>query len=128
MITSCLWSLAPQLACDPQVPQFSGIQMSTLCTIHALFTRPGSGLVKKQELGNLIIPLRAKRGSKSKAVIFFRQSMETQNCNLTKDYLTFHLTNRKKIRTIGCQSCFCKLVFLQKQLIYYFLAGNNYPD
>ena len=28
----------------------------------------------------------------------------------------------------GCQSCFCKPVFLQKQLIYDFLAGNNYPD
>ena len=32
--------------------------------------------------------------------------------------------NWKKVFRFGCQSCF----FLQKQLIYDFSAGNNYPD
>ena len=39
--------------------------------------------------------------------------------------------NQKPINffcTFGCQSCFCKPAFFQKQIIYDFLAGSNYPD
>ena len=47
-----------------------------------------------------------------------------------QDYLIFHLTRTKNhlknVCNFGYQSCFCKPVFLPKQLICDFLAGNNY--
>ena len=36
--------------------------------------------------------------------------------------------NGLKNCNFGCQSCFCKPVFFLRQLIYDFLAENNYPD
>ena len=34
----------------------------------------------------------------------------------------------KKFATLVARAVFVSLFFLQKQLIYNFLAGNNYPD
>ena len=42
--------------------------------------------------------------------------------------LTRTKTFRKKFARLAARAVFVRLVFLQKQLIYDFLAGNNYPD
>ena len=58
--------------------------------------------------------------------------METQNGDFTKDYLIFHLTitknQLKKSLHVWLPELFSKPVFLQKQLIYDSLAGNNHFD
>ena len=36
--------------------------------------------------------------------------------------------NNKKFATLAARAVFERLFFLQQQLIYDFLAGNNYPD
>ena len=72
-------------------------------------------------------------GLRAKIATFWPNSCLTwDQSEILKIDLIFHLNRTKnqlkKVYTFGCQSCLVSSFLLQKQLIYDFLAENNYPN
>ena len=61
----------------------------------------------------------------SKIFIFPKSRWQGWGSSRNSNFLTQYLSWNFKVCKFGCQTCFCKPIFLQKQLIYDSLAGNN---